>query len=119
MRNLRMRERFRNTEYASRWYSNATQRRFPFGGWSRAQCRLKLRGKGRPIALALLPTRKPGVVNQILTAYRMRQGFELLLFVGSDVEEATARIESARRSCREVAVPHRMGFNARNEKIGN
>src|SRR5689334_16606454 len=115
--NLRMLEHRRHVEYLAGRNTMLIEECGPFAGGLAGKRRLDFGVEREAVALAILPSGKARIVDKVLAADQAAEGLELLLFVGCDVEGATASAQRSGWARGHVLIAHRLRPHARDQPV--
>src|SRR5262245_28361940 len=106
LEDLRMLENRRHVQHFAGRNAMLVQERGPLPGGLAGKRRLNLGIELEAVALAILPSGKTKIADEVLAPDQAAESLELLLFVGRDVEKAVAGAQRAGRARRHVLVAH-------------
>src|SRR5262249_47793759 len=108
LEDLRMRENRRHVEHLAGRNAMLVEERGPLLAGPAGKGRLNFGFELEAVALAILPSGKARIVDEILAPDQAAQGLELVLFVGRDVEGATAGVQRPGGARGHVLIAHRL-----------
>src|SRR5262245_26257375 len=115
--NLRMLENSRHIKHLASRHAVLVENDGPIARGLAGKSRLDRGIELQAMALAILPPREAWIGDEVLAPDEATEGFELLLFVGRNVEEALSGAQRTGGTRGHVLVAHRLRPHTRNQPI--